>query len=111
MYTFESADEASTFFSTLASNLDSCGNRTNTAQVERTPGITAEYGNGGWGAAWMITQKTDQESGTARYRLGVVMSGSRVVYLMANPSAEFDFSDEAWAAVGGRAIERATQLS
>ena len=64
----------------------------------------------GTGAAWVVTQKVDQAAATARFRNAVVAVGNRVVYLLANPTNEFDFSDEAWHAVARRAAERATQL-
>ena len=33
-----------------------------------------------------------------------------LVYLLANPSGSFDFSDDAWKGIVGRATQRVTQL-
>ena len=48
---------------------------------------------------------------TARFtfRVGVTAVGTRLVYLLANPSANFDFTDKAWEALVGRAAQRVTQ--
>ncbi|MBK8463229.1 MAG: hypothetical protein IPL36_09395 [Nigerium sp.] len=109
-YAFETADEAGAFHSALASHLDECTSRSNTAQVTRGADLSSAHSADGRGTAWSITQKTDQAAGTAHYRVAVVTSGTHVAYLMANPAQGFDFSDESWNAVGARAIERIEQL-
>lgn len=110
VYTFETTEDAAAFQGTLATNLDGCATRSNTAQVTRGADLSSVHSNDGFGASWSVTQKTDQETGTARYRVAVVASGTHVAYLMANPSEEFDFTDDSWKAVGVRAIERIEQL-
>lgn len=106
LYTFNTPEEANALVSTLATNIDDCGPRTGTAEVARSGDLTGA----GTGTAWVVTRKVDQSEGTARFRVAVLAAGKHVVYLMANPTAEFDFSDQAWHGVALRAAERLTQL-
>lgn len=106
IYTFANAADAATFARTLTTNIDQCAARTATAEVART----AELGGNAPGAAWVVTRKVSSAAATARFRVAVQVAGNRVVYLMGNPSATFDFSDDAWTAVAVRAGERLTQF-
>lgn len=111
VYTFGSPEESREFLSTLAGNLDGCASRMNTAQVTPTADLSSRNAPEASGHAWGVTQKTDQAAGAAHYRVSVVVSGNKATYLMANPSAEFDFTDEAWKSVGVRTLERLSQAS
>ena len=51
----------------------------------------------------------DQQSATAKFRSAAVVSGTRLIYLVANPSDTFDFSDDAWHALTIRASQRVQQ--
>lgn len=106
LYTFATPEEAQKTFSTLAGNMDGCTGRAATAQVNRT----GDPSGAGTAAAWTVVQKVDQASATAMFRSGALVSGNHVVYLVANPSGTFDFSNESWHAVVNRAGERVTQL-
>lgn len=106
LYTFGTAEEADALVGTLTANIDGCADRAATASVARTGDLSGT----GTGAAWVVTQKVDQQESTARFRSAVLGVGNRVIYLLANPSAEFDFSDEAWHNVALRAADRTTQL-
>lgn len=106
LYTFDTPDEANALVATLTANIDQCPGRTGTAEVARSGDLTGP----GSGAAWVVTRKVNQSESTARFRVAVLASGTHVVYLMATPTPEFDFSDEAWHAVALRAAERLTQL-
>lgn len=106
LYTFNTPEEAAGFVGALTGNIDDCANRTGTAEVARTGDITGT----GTGTAWVITRKLAQSDATARFRVAAVAAGNHAVYLMVNPTAEFDFSDEAWHGVALRAAERLTQL-
>ena len=103
--TFETEADAQAYAGLLTSNIDSCASRTPTAEVART----SDVGEGA-GAAWTVTQRTDESTTTARFRVSVMSLGSTVVYLMANPAPGADFTDDAWSSVSERAAQRATQL-
>ncbi len=45
------------------------------------------------------------------FRVAVLSVDTRLVYLLANPSTSFDFSDSDWAKVAVRAGQRASQTS
>ncbi|MDO5533171.1 MAG: hypothetical protein Q4F65_00775 [Propionibacteriaceae bacterium] len=106
VYTFPTPEEAAGFVLALGGNLDSCAERTATAQVAKTADLTGP----GTGAAWVVTQRTDEAEGTFRYRVAALAAGNRVVYLLVTSPNEFDFSDEAFHAVALRAAERLTQM-
>ena len=106
VYTFSTPEEAAGFVGTLAGGIDSCASRTATAEVTRT----ADLAGPGAGAAWAITRQVDQAETRVRYRVAALAAGNHTVYLMANPTPEFDFSDEAFHRVALRSAERLTQL-
>lgn len=106
IWTMPSAEAANTLVGTLTSNIDACATRTATAQVSKT----AQIADPGTGASWVVTQRVDQSETTQRYRSAAVAVGDRVVYLLVNPTNEFDFSDDAWHGVARRAVARTTQL-
>lgn len=106
LVTYATPEEANAFVASLSANIDDCANRTGTAEVARTGDLAGP----GTGPAWVVTRKVDEGDGTARFRVAALAVGNHAVYLMANPSPEFDFSDEAWHGVALRAAERLTQL-
>ena len=60
------------------------------------------------GTSYTVTQRISATK-TVTFRVGVTAVGTRLVYLLANPSANFDFTDKAWEALVGRAAQRVTQ--
>lgn len=106
VYTFATPDEASALASTLTTNIDGCPGRTATATVQRTgeTGLASASG-----ASWRITQKVNGDQ-TASFRVAVVASGTRVLYVFANPTPAVDFTDADWQAVVNRAAGRLAQL-
>ncbi|QIK73044.1 hypothetical protein G7070_13215 [Propioniciclava coleopterorum] len=107
LYTFGSAEEAQAAFAKLAQNMDACASRAATAQVTRT----GDPSGSGAAAAWVVVQKVDQASTTARFRSAAHVSGAHLVYLVANPSESFDFSDDSWHGVAARAGQRLAELA
>lgn len=105
IYSFPTPQAATAAAAAVSGNINDCASRAATAQVVKTADLTGA----GTGSAWVVTQRVDQGSNTARFRSALVVVGDRVVYLMANPSAGFDFSDDAWRTVAHRAAERVTQ--
>lgn len=106
VYTFNTPEEAAGFVGTLVGGIDGCAARTATAEVAKTGDLTGP----GAGAAWAVSRQVDQAATRARYRVAALAAGNHAVYLMANPTAEFDFSDEAFHHVALRSAERLTQL-
>ena len=94
---------------TLDDNFKSCGDRTRTATVD-DDGVTAAGADGAkfTGTSYTVTQRISATK-TVTFRVGVTAVGTRLVYLLANPSANFDFTDKAWEALVGRAAQRVTQ--
>lgn len=110
IYTFSKASGANAMAKQLAKNFDGCGERTRTASVKATE-VKAPAANGKdlTAASYLVTQRIS-DSKTASFRVGVAAVGNRLVYLLANPSNSFDFSDATWKGVVGRATQRATQF-
>lgn len=109
IYTFSKASAATAMAKTLDDNFKSCGDRTRTATVD-DGGVTAAGADGAkfTGTSYTVTQRISATK-TVTFRVGVTAVGTRLVYLLANPSANFDFTDKAWEALVGRAAQRVTQ--
>ncbi|MFT3969390.1 MAG: hypothetical protein QM695_03695 [Micropruina sp.] len=110
IYSFSKASGAGAMAKQLAKNFDGCGERTRTASV-KSAGVKAPAANGKDlnATSYLVTQRIS-DSKTASFRVGIAAIGNRLVYLLANPSSSFDFSDDAWKAIVGRATQRATQF-
>ena len=106
VYTFNTPEEAAGFVGTLATNIDTCVERTATAEVARSGDLTGP----GAGPAWVVTRQVDQAETRARFRVAALAAGNHAIYLMANPTPEFDFPDASFHAVALRSAERLTQL-
>lgn len=107
-----SVDEATGLADRVVKSIAECGTRTLTAEVVKegelsTPGANGAEVRGKW---FTVNQKVDANQ-SQKYRVGVVIAGDKVVYLRANPSETFDFTDEAWSTATLRAGERATQVA
>ena len=102
VYTFGKASDAAAMVKTLQQNFKTCGERTRTATV--TPDSVTAIGSDG-------KQLTASDSKTVSFRVAIAAVGTRLVYLLANPSKSFDFTQESWDAVAGRAAQRASQFA
>ncbi len=111
VYTFADAKGVSTLASKLDKNLTGCADRAPTASVKEGPTVKGTGANAEKisGSTYLVTQKTG--TNTVVFRVAVVSVGNRLVYLLANPSTSFDFSNSDWAKVAVRAGERASQSS
>jgi hypothetical protein len=109
IYTFSKASAATAMAKTLDDNFTGCGDRTRTATVKKD-GVTAVGPDGAklTGAGYTVTQRISATK-TVTFRVGVTAVGTKLVYLLANPSANFDFTDKDWVALVGRAAQRVTQ--
>ncbi len=109
VYTFADSAAAQNLAKKLDTNLGDCPDRAPTASVTQGPAVK---GTGALkakitGSTFMVTQKT--ETNTVVFRVAVLTVGERLVYLLANPSTSFDFSDEDWSRLAVRAGQRASQ--
>lgn len=110
IYTFSKASAASAMAKTLNTNFANCGERTRTATVASDPVTALDAGGKDLKAtSYLVTQRIS-DTKTVTFRVGISAVGTRLVYLLANPSAGFDFSQKAWDALVGRASQRATQF-
>ncbi len=112
IYTFAKASDASALVKKLTSNINGCRTRTKTATVKKLDAVSVALPAGGkaTAASYDIVQRIS-DSKSVQFRVGYVAVGTRVVYLLANPSAKFDFTDAQWSDILGRAIQRVTQLT
>lgn len=106
VYTFATEQEAIDFAVKVIDATAQCPSRTPTATVTRSAAIEAPSAAG---AGFTVVRQTNADS-EARFRTGVVRSGTKVAYLLANPSTPLDFDDAQWSAVVTRAGERLTQM-
>jgi hypothetical protein len=111
VYTFADAKGVSALATKLDKNLTGCADRAPTASVKEGPTVKGTGANGVKisGSTYQVTQKTG--TNTVVFRVAVLSVGNRLVYLLANPSTSFDFSNSDWAKVAVRAGERAGQSS
>lgn len=108
-YTFSGTKDAANLSAKLSENISKCNDRAPTATVVAGPAAkgTGEGDLKFSGDTFEITQKT--ETTTVLYRVAVLTVDTKVVYLLANPTTGFDFTDSQWKAVAVRAGQRATQ--
>ena len=94
----------------IKSNLSGCKTRKLTATVTKPKRVTNMGAQNtrvsGWTA--VVSQKSTQ--GTAKYRVGIVSAGPKVIYTFLNPRGGYDFSNHQWDIVAVRGGQRATQV-
>lgn len=108
-YTYKDAKAAKKFADDLDKNISKCRDRAPTATVKAGPAVKGSGADGVAiaGTSYAVTQELTNSS--VSYRVTVVTLDNKVVYLMANPSKTFDFTDAQWKAIGLRAGQRASQ--
>jgi hypothetical protein len=107
---FDTADAATAFVTTLKTAIDACPTRTPTAKLGTEGAVTAAGANGeAITGFWRSLSQSTNPTTTYNFRLGVAVVGTRVVYLLANPSTTYDYTDADWSAITARAGQRATQ--
>lgn len=107
---FDTPEAASAFVTALKTAIDACPSRTPTAKLGTEGAVTAAGANGeAITGFWRSLSQSTNPTTTYNFRLGVAVVGTRVVYLLANPSATYDYADADWSAITARAGQRATQ--
>jgi hypothetical protein len=95
---------------TLKTAIDACPTRTPTAKLGTEGPVTAAGANGeAITGFWRSLSQSTNPTTTYNFRLGIAVVGTRVVYLLANPSTTYDYTDADWSAITARAGQRATQ--
>lgn len=109
IYTFGEETSAADLAAKLVKNISSCGGRAPTASITKGPSVkgTGVAGAKISGSTYLVSQKT--ETDTVVFRVAVLTVGSRVCYLLANPSTTFDFTEDAWKKLALRAGQRVSQ--
>jgi hypothetical protein len=105
------AKAATALVDKIKKDLETCKERRLTATVgdpKKVSGIGARNTEVS-GYTAVVEQKTSD--GTDKFRVGIVATGSKVVYTFANPSGDFDFTDSQWNTIAVRAGERVTQVT
>jgi hypothetical protein len=105
-------DAAATKLATkIKDNIGGCKKRTLTATVTGPEKVSSVGARNTEVTGWtsVVTQKV--ADGTQKYRVGIVATGSKVVYTFLNPKGAYDFTDAQWDTVALRAGERATQVN
>jgi len=108
--TTKNAKAANNLVDRIKSNLSRCKSRQLTATVSTARKVTSVGAQKTTVSGWttVVSQKSTQ--GTAKYRVGIVSAGPKVVYTFLNPRAEYDFTNHQWNVVAVRGGERATQV-
>ncbi|MGV8907559.1 MAG: hypothetical protein ACOH1Y_01110 [Propionicimonas sp.] len=109
VYTFADSGDADSLAKKLDQNLAGCPGRAPTASVKEGAAVKGTGADAAKiaGTTYLVTQKT--ETNTVVFRVAVVTVDTRVVYLLANPSTSFDFSDADWGRLAVRAGQRSSQ--
>jgi hypothetical protein len=110
MLTTKDAKAAGKVVDKIKSDLSKCKSQNLTATVTGPKKVTSIGAQktkiSGWTAG--ISQKSTK--GVAKYRVGIVSAGPKVIYTFLNPRGDFDFKNHQWDTVAVRAGERATQV-
>jgi hypothetical protein len=111
LLTTKNAKAATALVDKIKKDLETCKERRLTATVEdpkKVSGIGARDAEVS-GYTAVVEQKTSD--GMDKFRVGIVATGSKVVYTFANPSGDFDFTNRQWNTIAVRAGERFTQIT
>jgi hypothetical protein len=94
----------------IKSNLSRCKKVQLTADVTRSQEVKSVGAQKIKISGWTAVVKQKSTQGTAKYRVGVVAAGPKVIYTFLNPRGKYDFTHRQWDVVAVRAGERATQV-
>lgn len=111
--TFADAKAASAFATKLGANLANCAKSTLTAKITQASTIAqpaAQTGVGAISGRSMLIQMPTGNNASVYYRVAVVSSGTRVVYLLNNQTQNFGLSSDQINAVAVRGAQRALEV-
>jgi hypothetical protein len=108
--TTKDAKAASKLVDQIKSDLVRCNNRALTASVSKPDKVTSIGADKIKIAGWTTVVSQKSTDGTAKYRVGIVAAGPKVIYTFLNPNNDYDMTRRQWDTVAVRAGERATQV-
>ncbi|HEY7043395.1 MAG TPA: hypothetical protein VH419_06990, partial [Nocardioidaceae bacterium] len=91
-------------------DLESCSDRKLTATVSKPEEIKAPGAENNEVQGWSADVSHKTASSTVKYRVGIVSVGPKVVWTLANPTDNLDFSEDQWKTIALRAGQRASQV-
>jgi hypothetical protein len=109
--TMKNPKAAGELVDTVKSKLSNCKTIKLTASVTKPKKVTSVGAEDTKVSGWtsVVYQKSTQ--GTAKYRVGIVSAGSKVVYTFSNPIGDYDFTNHQWNTIAVRGGERITQVN
>jgi hypothetical protein len=110
MLTMKDSKAAAKMVDKIKSDLTRCEDLKLTATVSKPKKVTSIGAQNTKVAGWTAVVSHKSTQGTAKYRVGIVSAGPKVVYTFLNPRDDYDFTAGQWDTVAVRAGERATQV-
>jgi len=110
MLTTKDAKAAGKVVDKIKSDFSRCKSRNLTATVTGPTKVTSIGAQKAQISGWTAVIKQKSTKGVAKYRVGIVSAGPKVIYTFLNPRGAFDFKNRQWDTVAVRAGERATQV-
>ena len=108
--TTKDAKAASKLVDKIKSDVARCKNRVLTARVDKPKKVTSIGAEKTKITGWTAVVSQRLTDGTAKYRVGIVAAGPKVIYTFLNPKRDYDLTGGQWDIVAVRAGERATQV-
>jgi hypothetical protein len=108
--TTKDAKAATKLVDQIKSDLARCKSRRLTASVTKPHKVTSIGAEKTKIVGWTTVVSQKSTDGVAKYRVGIVAAGPKVIYTFLNPKRDYDFTGPQWETVAVRAGERATQV-
>ncbi|AXE38221.1 hypothetical protein [Acidipropionibacterium virtanenii] len=111
-FSFSDAKGSAAFAKKIGDSIAGCGKSVKTAKISDAKSFSGigEKNAAIAGRSFIVTQDTGSGQ-NAIYQVAVASVGDKVVYLLANVSPSYRFSDADWSQLTVRAAQRATQIS
>jgi hypothetical protein len=109
--TLENRKAANKLADRIKKNLKSCKDRKLTAEVSKTVTVRSTGARSTDITGYTATVEQKAGSRTTKFRVGVVWTDSKLIYTFANPTKDYDFTNDQWETIATRAGERVTQVT
>lgn len=111
LFTFPSPVEAAAFVTKLGTNLNSCKDRVNTAEVEELDGVAPRDAEGNTLSARIFAaSQAISDTERVHYQSVVAVAGNKVAYTLVSVTPEVQFTPEQLTYLAERVAIRASQL-
>ena len=101
---------ASQLVSKVKKDLDSCPDRKLTATVSKPSEIKGPGAENNEVDGWAANVSHKTANSTVKFRVGIVAVGPKVVWTLANPTDNLDFTEDQWQTIVLRSGQRASQV-